>query len=282
MSDSTQQILSKALYKMLRPLVRLLLRHGICYRLFADIARHAYVDAAMEDFAIPSRKPSFSRVAVLTGINRKDIAKLKERPHPLDGAGNNRNPSAQVIDAWIADARFHDSQGRPAVLPIDGGPVDFTQLVNDYSTDLPVRALLDELLRIGAVERVGEGVRLLTPAYIPYEDVEEKIRIMGTAAKDLLTTLDYNLSRHGPGTYLQRTVSFNNIPVELLERIRSRSHAEGEDFLLKMNEWLAQYDRDNNTDLVGSGRVRAGIGIYYFEHSLNEDGGDRTPSDREG
>jgi hypothetical protein len=267
MSEKTENALSRALYKMLRPMVRLLLRRGISYRLFADVARHVYVDVAEQDFAIPGRKPSFSRTAVLTGINRKDIAKLKERPHPLSSdIGEKRSPSARLIDGWINDRRFHDDRGLPSALPIEGRLASFQLLVTQYCSDVPVRAMLDELMRIGAVQKDGESVLLTTPGYVPYADVQEQIRILGTAASDLLTTLDYNLSEDSPGTYLQRTVSYQNIPTELLERVRDRSREEGEAFLLQVNEWLAQYDRDHHDGLAGSGKARAGLGIYYFEH----------------
>lgn len=271
MDQNIQKALSRALYHMLRPMVRLLLRHGVTYRLFADVARHVYVDVAMEDFEIPGRKPSYSRVAILTGINRKDIAKLKERPHPLrDGAAPARSPSARIIDGWMSDRRFQDELGRAAPLAVDSGSRSFAALVAEYATDVPVRAVLDELVRINAVERIDDKVHLVTQGYIPHQDVEQKIRILGTAATDLLSTLDYNLSDDQPGTYLQRTVSYCNIPAELAERIRDRSRSEGEAFLLQINDWLARYDRVSNPDLAGSGRVRAGIGIYYFEHPSDE------------
>lgn len=267
MSDKTQQALFKALYRLLRPMVRLLMRHGVSYRLFADVARHVYVDVAEQDFALPGRKPSNARVAVLTGINRKDIAKLKERPHPLaDGVIDNPTPCARIITAWINQSRFHNSLGQPLDLSIDDNPTEpsFTELVRDYSSDVPVRALLDELERMGAVIKQGERVQLAVHAYVPQADLAENIRIFGTAAADLMGTMDHNIARLGT-TFIQRTVSYDDIPVELLERIRQRSRTEGEAFLLQVNDWLADCDREQTPSLIGSGRARAGIGIYYFE-----------------
>lgn len=279
MTEPTEKLLFQALYKMLRPMVRLLMRHGVSYRLFADIARHVYLDVANEDFTLPGRKPSNARIAVLTGINRKDIAKLKERPHPLaDGIIDNPNPCARVITAWINHARFHTLNGEPAELPIEGDLHEevlqtdaptFTELVRDYSSDVPVRALLDELKRIGAVACTADKVKLLVKGYIPHEDMAQNIRIFGTAATDLLNTMDYNIAKAGI-PFIQRTVSYDNIPVDLLEQIRRRGYGESEKFLLQINDWLAECDREQKPDLTGSGRARAGIGIYYFEHLVND------------
>ncbi|MDQ2075748.1 DUF6502 family protein [Marinimicrobium sp. ABcell2] len=267
MTDTTQTVFTRALYRTLRPMVRLLLRHGVSYRFFADIARHVYVDVARSDFSLPGRKQSLSRMAVLTGINRKDIAKLQDRPHPLSGAAPEKpTPAARVITGWINDVRFHSADGSPASLPVeaaDGAP-SFSELVRQYSRDVPVRALLDELERVAAVNKDGDQVTLAARGYIPVEDMQENIRIFGTAAADLMATMDHNIAKEQPGPFIQRTVAYRNIPPELLDTIRRRSAAEGQEFLLKVNEWLAECEAPETDSAAG---YRAGIGLYYFEHA---------------
>lgn len=263
--------------------MRLLIRHGVSYRLFADVARHVYVDVAEQDFPLDGRKPSNARTAVLTGINRKDIAKLKNRPHPLSQASmESPTPAARVITAWLNDRTFHTTAGKPLELLVEEeGNVQserptFTSLVKEYSSDVPVRALLDELERIAAVEKVGDDkVRLIVNGYIPIQDMQENLRIFGTAAADLLRTMDHNISSNGGSRLIQRTVSYDDIPTELLQQVRQRSHEEAEAFLLQVNEWLAQYDRGENQDLVGTGKARAGLGIYYIEHSADDERDER-------
>ena len=256
--------------------MRLLMRHGVSYRLFADLARHVYVDVAREDFALPGRKQSLSRMAVLTGINRKDIAKLDERPHPLSGSAQERpTPAARVITGWLNDVRFHDAQGEPAPLFIEERDDEpgFPGLVRDYTSDVPLRALLDELERIGAVARQGDWVTLITKGYLPVEDREENIRIFGTAAADLMATMDHNIAKLPPGPYIQRTVSYQNISLEQLAEIRQRSAREGQEFLLRVNQWLSEYERQPTTeDSSATPDARAGLGLYYFEQINTENG----------
>jgi hypothetical protein len=274
MNDTVHTALTRALYKVLRPMVRLLMRQGVSYRAFADIARHVFVDVAEEDFALDGRKASHARTAVLTGINRKDIAKLKERPHPLSQSPNDSpTPAAKIITAWLNDSRFHDAAGEPQILAIEPtqAGISFADLVKDYVADIPVRALLDELERIQAVVCMDDKVKLLVKAYLPIANMEESLRIFGTAAADLLRTMDHNIARHPPGLFLQRTVSYDNIPIELLNQIRERSKLEGAEFIVRVNEWLAKTDRIENPRLVGSGKIRAGIGIYYLEHPAEDD-----------
>lgn len=269
MSEITQKALSRALYKVLRPMVRLLLRHGVSYKSFSDIARHVFVDCAESDFALPGRKPSNSRTAVLTGINRKDIAKLKDRQHPLSGDGiESPNPAARVVNAWINDERFHDGAGNPKPLAIDESPngdANFTLLAREYSSDVPVRALLDELSRISAISKTPDRVQLLVAGYVPLADMEESLRIFGTAAADILNTMDHNIGQLEPGPFLQKTVSYNNVPPEKLSIIRRRAREEGEALLLRVNEWLSECEVE--PPLLGhkTQSFRIGLGVYYIE-----------------
>lgn len=260
-------------------MVRLLMRHGMSYRAFSDVARNVFVDVAEEEFSLPGRKHSHSRTAALTGINRKDIAKLKDRPHPLsDNSLDSPNPIARVITAWINDGRFHDDGGRPKALLVEDQPTlsdSFTTLVKEYSSDVPVRALIDELVRINAVVREGERVQLLVNAYVPIADMSENLRIFGTAAADLLKTMDHNIGREAPGPFLQRTVSYNNISQEDLEVIRQRCRAEGEALLLQINEWLSEFEQEKSADKATTKLFRVGVGVYYLEGVSPDESGDK-------
>lgn len=278
MSELTQKALSRALYKVLRPMVRLLLRHGVSYKSFSDIARHVFVDAAEADFALPGRKPSNSRTAVLTGINRKDIAKLKDRPHPLSEKGiESPNPASRVITAWLNDSRFHDGAGNPKSLLIEENSTEasFTLLAREYSSDVPVRALIDELSRIDAIKKDGDTVELLVSGYVPLADMKENLRIFGTAASDLLNTMDHNIGQLEPGPFLQRTVSYSNIPPEKLEDIRQRARDEGEALLLRVNEWLADCEVETPPLSANTQYFRTGVGVYYIEHPRTDGTGDK-------
>lgn len=263
-------------------MVRLLMRHGMSYRAFSDVARNVFVDVAEEEFSLPGRKPSHSRTAVLTGINRKDIAKLKARPHPLsDQSLDAPNPAARVITAWTNDARFHDTAGKPKPLLVEDQATQtdsFTTLAKDYSSDVPVRALLDELMRIQAVEREGDQVSLLVKGYVPIADMRENLRIFGTAAADLLKTMDHNIGGEAPGPFLQRTVSYNTISQEDLDVIRERCRAEGEALLFQINEWLSEFEQQkkpSETEAADAQVFRVGVGVYYLEGPSPDQNGEK-------
>jgi hypothetical protein len=62
------------------------------------------------------------------------------------------NRAARVISAWVREPEFHDASGQPTPLSVEGDRTSFGVLVRRYSGDMPVRAILDELLRVRAVE----------------------------------------------------------------------------------------------------------------------------------
>jgi hypothetical protein len=87
-----------------------------------------------------------------------------------------------------------------------------------------------------------------------------------------LSTIDYNLQQGGLTPRFQRKVSYNNLPVEALADFRSISAEKSQALLMELDRILSQQDRDINPEMKGTGRKLAGIGIYYFERDVIEDG----------
>ncbi len=267
--------LSAAVTTLLRPLVRLLLRNGVPYRTFADLAKRVYVDMATEEFGIPGRKQSKSRVAVLTGLSRKEVLRVKRLPGSDDlGAAKRYNRAARVIAGWVRDPLFNDESAHSKELSFEGGTDSFRQLVRSYSGDAPARAVLDELLRVGAVERTPEGrIRLLERSYIPKSGDIDKIGILGTDTSDLVATIDHNIC-HPDSPFFQRKVSYDNLPSGAIPELKKLTGEQAQALLEKLDRWLSERDRDFNPRVAGTGRKRAGVGIYYFEEDLT--GGNET------
>ena len=267
MNDKHLKPLFAAILRLLKPLVRILLRNGVSYSTFADYAKWVYVDVASQEFGIKARKQTTSRVSVITGLSRKEVMRVRKLPKPDDSASTERyNRAARVIAAWRRDRNFLDAKGQPAPLPMAGPGVSFSELVKRFSGDVPVRATLDELIRVGAVERLEDGrVSLLTRTYIPKSSDANKLHILGTDVAHLISTIDHNLKSDPIGPYFQRKVAYDNLPDEVLPVFRKHSAKRAQAFLESLDRWLAQRDRDATPTDKGTGRNQAGIGIYYFE-----------------
>jgi hypothetical protein len=232
-----------------------------------------FVEVGMREFGIPGKKQSVSRVAILSGLSRKEVQRLLGEQAGTGGtdAQERYNRAARVIAGWVRDKEFTDAAGDPLPLSQAGGGASFGQLVKRYSGDVPVRAVLDELLRVGAVERLGdERVRLLSRVYIPRASDLDKLDILGADVADLIATIDHNLRSGDGDPRFQRKVMYDNLPGESIPAFRALSSQQAQALLEKMDQWLSQHDRDVNSSVQGKGRVRAGIGIYYFEEDLEQ------------
>jgi hypothetical protein len=265
MDEKVTETIAAAITRLLRPIVVFLLRNGVPYQTFADIAKRLYVDLATEKFAIPGRKQSKSRVAILTGLSRREVLRVKRLPNQDDPEALDRiNRAARVIGGWLRDRNFCTDSGQPADLPFEEGDVSFRQLVKIYSGDAPARAVLDELMRVGIVERTPEGtVRLLERSYIPRAGVIEKIAILGRDTSDLVSTIDHNIC-HPDAPFFQRRVNYDNLPSEALPELKHLAAEQSQALLERMDRWMSEQDRDVNPRVAGTGRNRAVIGIYYF------------------
>lgn len=264
---NTINSLSQATVRLLTPLIRLLLRHGVAYGTFADLAKQVYVDVATKEFGLPGRKQTHSRISILTGLSRKEVLRVTRLPR-LDEptAVGDYNRAARVLVGWAHDPRYADGTGSPKSLPIEGDGATFTDLVRRHSGDVPARALLDELIRLGKVERTGGGeIRLTADAFVPASCDAEKIGILGTDVPFLIGTIDHNMAVPSGDGFFQRKTMFDNLSVEAVERLRPEIAARAATFLEQTEKRLAQNDRDISPAVSGTGRRRAGLGIFWFE-----------------
>jgi len=270
--DRVRLALHAAVLKLLRPLCRLLLRHHVPFSAFEELAKHTYVQVALEDFGIPGKKPTLSRASILTGLTRKDVTRLAAEAAPERAAADEGyNRAARVLTGWARDADFHGRDGRPLALPVQDGARSFFELVRRHSGDMPARAVLDELLRVGAVREREDGrLELVSAGYVPRSGDSEKLAILGSDAADLIATIDHNLQHGSADPRFQRKVMYRNYPADQLPAFRTLSAAQAQALLEKLDEWLARHGTPPGQD-VPEPAMRVGLGIYYFEEPMAPD-----------
>jgi hypothetical protein len=269
LEDSTTiSAMGRALATLLRPIVRFLLKHSFPYSAFEAIAKRVYAETAMTDFALPGRKPSVSRAAILTGLTRKDVHALLQEPWTaFDPGSTHYNRAARVVTAWVRDARFHDRDGAPRPLAMDG-PEGFAELVRLHGGDVPVRAVLDELMRVGSIQPLVDGrLALRQRAFVPSEDMLLKLGILGTDVAELVDTVTHNLDPEAGEARFQRKVMHVGIPVEHLPAFHDLSSRKSQALLEALDAWLAAHDMGDVPESIWSpgSTAQVGVGIYYFQ-----------------
>jgi hypothetical protein len=257
-----------AAYKrLLRPLVRNLIRNSVSFGEFSEIAKDVYVEVAASDFRLPDKNMTQGRIAILTGLTRKEVNRLiTQKGKQQRGDASNLNRVARILTGWHTDPQFTGPYGLPLDVPYDA-PVDrsFAELVRRYTGDMPARAMLDELLRIGVVKEADGGrYKVLTRTYLPNADAPESLDRLGHAVRNFVETMDFNRTETDPEKRLfERTVvADTGIRVADLPRFQAYVRERGQFLLEELDDWLSKLEPTDKSKQEAT--VDTGVGIYHF------------------
>ena len=260
-----QETLRKTLKKILTAIIRTPLRNGMSYGEFDQIARKCFVDVAFKDFAPEKKKQTVSNVAILTGLNRKEVKKMHElEEQGNDAAGKQYNRVVRVLSGWINDERFLRKDGNPRDLDYEGEN-SFSDLVKLYSGDMPVAAMQKVLTGSGNVQFTEDNrLRLLSHAYLPSNDPVEKLTILGTDTAELIETIDYNLSAAEADLRFQRKASNPQVSATAIPEIKQFLRRKGQAFLEEVDLYLSQHEIKNGSSRDNDG-AQISVGLFYHE-----------------
>ena len=272
MEISLKSVATTACRRWLRPLVRLLIRSGITWKEFADLAKDVYVDVATRDFGKRGRPTNIARTAVLTGINRREVARLRELlaaqvvPEPAY-----LNAAQRVLSGWHQDRAFLDASGAPIELTLhdngDGdGAASFDALCDRYAGDMPPTVLIKELLAVGAVVEDPAGrLRVLSRTYIPAQADPDKVLRAGSVLEDIGGTVLHDLfCPSGEPLRFERRAENDRIDAQHLPAFREYLEREGQAFLERVDDWLTQHEVP--ADRIRDRKViRLGVGTYHIQ-----------------
>lgn len=245
------------------PVARLLLRSGVSFNEFAEIARVAFVQIASNDYGIRGRQTNVSRVSAMTGIARKEVRRLRQIADNYPGSPRvELSPLSDVLHRWFTDRKYLARDGRPKKLRYSGGPISFSTLVKECASDLPVGAIRVELIRCGAVV-VDKSERLVAERrHVVPEALDDRVVasiVFGLRA--LASTVAFNCG--DPPKELGRIERFvESDPVEEsdVKEIRSQLRKRITQFTEDIDNFFSEVDQ--STDRAGK---RVGVGVYYYE-----------------
>jgi hypothetical protein len=273
MTEPIKSAIQAAVLRLLDPLVKWLLEAGIGVADFLPLVKIAYVRAASERGSVSGaepQRPNVSRIAVITGMTRVEVAAIlesgaAERPHD-----RGRQRAERVLSGWWNDSSFHDDVGQPAVLSVHGGRRSFAALVERYSgARALVAAIRDELLRVKAIRRLPDGrLQALSRTYATVRWDPDGVMAVGEQLNELCTTLTHNLKFPARPLYVRRVINAQLDPryVPMLTRdIEQHAKVLVDSFDDSLN--------DPRATLPGSprdtGAVSLGVAFYVFTSSTD-------------
>lgn len=197
---------AEALALVLQPMARLMIDHGLQLPTMVELLKKALVDEAVGAYGLADKGSSDTRIALLTGVHRKDVKRLRDAPATATPSCPTVSVAASVVARWISEPRFLNADQSTRALartPRRGsaGEPDFTTLVAEVSRDVGPRAVLDELERLGVVTLREDGyVALNATAFVPHDGQSELFHFLAASVSDHLGAAVHNLApdRSGP------------------------------------------------------------------------------------
>jgi hypothetical protein len=258
--------LIRALRRVLRPLVRLMVASGITYPMLTELLKGLFVDVAQTDFRLDDKEPTDSRISLLTGLQRKDIRRLREGDLQQNVAmPESVSFGVQLVAKWLNESPYSDEGGQPRSLARYASAADdasFEDLVASQSKDIRARVVLDEWLRLGIVSLDDQDrVVLNTEAFVPQEGVEEKLYYFAHNLHDHAAAAADNLTGNGPSR-LERSVYYDALSAASVAELDVQARQLGTKMLKALNRSAMEFEaRDAQT---AAPRHRFTCGIYFY------------------
>ncbi|MEM7280319.1 MAG: DUF6502 family protein, partial [Pseudomonadota bacterium] len=239
MNEKLKQSALAACRVLLRPVVRMMLKHGVMHREFVELTKEVYVAVTRQDHGLRGRPTNVSRTALLTGLDRKEITRIKNKllEGEQDQATHKQDRISRVLTGWHSDRDYLDAQGNPRELSLNTEDVPSWQsLIRTYGGDVPAITILRELQRVDVVRLVGKSkdrVEVLNRNYFLNTKIDPQVLARtGSVLADLGDTVTHNLYREDKQqSRFEARASNTNIPVTALRAYRKFIYAESQKFL---------------------------------------------------
>lgn len=259
---------------LLKPIVRLLLRSGIPWKDFAELSKTAYVEVATSEFGIRGRETNASRVAILSGLSRREVARQRDllAVDSFVPQGAYHNPAQRVLTGWHLDPEYVSVEGLPLELPVEGPSPSFFELSQRYAGDIPVTALLKELRSVGAVGVAdGDRVKALQRVYFPSQFDSSKVLRAGSVIEDIGNTVIYDLlAKPSERLRFERRAENDRVDARHLTAFQAMLDDEGQAFLERVDAWLTEHEvRAGKPGAAVPRRMRLGVGVYHIQTDLD-------------
>jgi hypothetical protein len=268
-NDPLKEVTIVALRRVIDPLVNLMFDAGLTVHEFSHLVRERAVRTAARRVSKESGRDSKSRVAIITGLPRSEVARILKSDDVTSRKRLGQHPARKVLAAWFDNPRFLAANGDPAVLPIFGKRRSFERLVAMHSGGIPVRAMLDELTQIDAVERLSDQrvkARSRTPILTGLTG--SAIAGIGERTRDLLETLTNNL-RCVSTPLFEGTALLEESDLELVSLIRREIAEQGANFIDSANSLFSRSRvKPNRSIAKASTKCRLGVTVYYFQDAI--------------
>ena len=264
--------LVRALEKILRPIIRVLLHYQFTYPQFISLLKSIYVDVAETEMQIGNKRQSDSRINLLTGVHRKDVKRLRSESKVDTQVPTNISTGAKIIGHWLGHPDYIDEAGQPKPLLMRSESeqaVSFEQLVvSVVKQDIRPRVILDEWIRLGIAHVENDHVVLNTGAFTPEGGFDEKAFFFGKNLQDHASAGASNLMGLKP-SHFDRSVYYDQLSARSIQALNEKAEQLGMDALISMNKAALELQEQDAGHEEATHRMN--FGIFHYDDVARAD-----------
>jgi hypothetical protein len=161
-----------------------------------------------------------SRIAVATGLSRREVARLSELGAAR--AATKPSPVEEIQARWLTRKRLQDADGQPRALPRAGKAPSFEALAQSVTRHVHPRSLLEEMLRLGLVRLdADDTVYLLQDNVAPTQDDARLYGFLGANVADHLAAAAENVV-HRDRRHVEQAIFADELSAKSAQAINTR------------------------------------------------------------
>ncbi len=242
---------------------------GVTYPFASEVLKGLFVEVADREFRLGDASPTDSRISLISGVHRKDVRRLRSADRVVDEVvPDTISFGGRLVTTWLTDKRFLDAKGRPRPLSktrTPGGDVCLEDLVANKRTDIRLRVVLDEWLRLGIVHiDARDRLVLNTNAFVPRAGLDEKLFFFAHNLHDHAAAATDNLLGNRVPR-LERSLMYDGLTAEGIQAVDERARQLGNEMLQELNR-LASEREEVETESAAP-RQRFTCGVYFYSVS---------------
>jgi hypothetical protein len=284
MIKTIKEKIADSFYRLLRGIVRLGLRNGLTHAELSAIMKQLYVSVSMEEYGLQGRPTNLARVALMTGLTRKEIKKISEAIEERQETPIAPSRLAKILTDWYENPLYQNSANEPLDIPINGPVPSFEHLTKVHGGNIAAITILREFKRSKTVSennstgKLQVHKRYYVPNYLgnsnelPELVNPEAIAQGGSMLIDHINTVFHNLyikDIDNRGRFDLRATN-TIVRKDSVNEFHTLINRKGMELLEEVDLWLSHHEV---TEPSEEGE-RLGVGLYLIagenDHSANK------------
>jgi hypothetical protein len=281
----TSSALIRSIRHIMKPVIRLMMRHGIVLQTFNELVKSVYTEEAEKAVIAAGGPATDLQISLMTGLHRKEVKRFRDEGYEAFILSPTLSSGADVVTRWLTDRRFLTGRREPKPLSTRrGDTVDsFATLVRSIDPELRPNALLTEMVRLGVVSVESDRAYLIVDAFVPQKGFDEQVQYLAENGHDHLATAVHNLNNPN-APLLEHSISANELSAASALELERTARSLWKLVIQQIMERAVELEARDKASGVTDTRVNFGA-FFYKESSPTSEGTEkavkRTPKKKD-